>query len=80
MNSQLKRPIERIAYRRPEAAAALGISETKFRDLEARGLMPQPYKLDDMTLFDAGEVLDAWNAIKSGSPKRGHREQNPYDT
>jgi len=79
MSSALKRPIDRIAYRRPEAAAALGISETKFREWEARGLMPVPFKIDGVTLYDAAEVIAAWDAMRTSTPRRGHKESNPYD-
>lgn len=45
MGIELKRPIERLAYRRPEAAAVLGVSESKFLDWERRGLMPAAVKI-----------------------------------
>lgn len=58
----------------------LGVSETKFRDWEARGLMPKPVKVDGLVLYDAGELQLAWDSLRSGSPRRGHKEANPYDT
>jgi DNA-binding transcriptional MerR regulator len=77
---ELRRSINRIAYRRPEAAEALGVSETKFREWEARGLLPSPVKIDGVTLYDAQELLLAWDTLKSGTGRRGFREPNPYDT
>lgn len=79
MSGALKRPIDRIAYRSPEAAAALGVSERTFREWVTRGLMPAPFTIDRITLYDAAEVIAAWDAMRSGAPRRGHKEQNPYD-
>jgi hypothetical protein len=62
----LKRPIERLAYRRDEAAAVLGVSLTKFEEWVARGLMPKPVKIDGCTLYDARQVDLAWQALRDG--------------
>lgn len=56
----LKRPITRLAYRRDEAAAVLGIGTTKFDDWVKRGLLPRPVKVDDVVLYDAKALDDAW--------------------
>jgi hypothetical protein len=78
MVSTLKRPIERLAYRRPEAAAALGVSETKFVDWERRGLMPQAIMVDGCRLYDAEQIRVAWQAMKEGRDP-AFDSGNPYD-
>ena len=76
--STLKRPIERLAYRRPEAAAAVGVSETKFADWEQRGLMPPAIFVDGCRLYDAEQLRQAWQALKDGIPAE-FDSANPYD-
>lgn len=73
-----KRPIERLAYRRDEAAAALGVSPTKFSDWERRGLMPKAVKIDGVTLYDAQELAIAWAALRDGH-QPDFDSDNPYD-
>lgn len=78
MGIELKRPIERLAYRRPEAAAVLGVSESKFLDWERRGLMPAAVIVDGCRLYDAEQIRVAWLALKEGrAPVLA--ESNPYD-
>lgn len=60
---RLKRPITRLAYRRDEAAAVLGIGTTKFDAWVKRGLLPRPVKVDDVVLYDARALAEAWAAI-----------------
>lgn len=74
----LNRPIERLAYRRAEAAATLGVSETKFVDWEQRGLMPKPVKIDGVTLYDAQQLALAWAAMREGL-EPAFDTGNPYD-
>lgn len=62
----LKRPIVRLAYRRDEAAAVLGVSVTKFEEWVRLGRMPKPVKVDGCTLFDAGQIEVAWQAMMAG--------------
>ena len=76
--SELKRPIERLAYRRPEAAAALGVSETKFLEWEKRGMMPRPVRIDGCTLYDAEQIRYAWQMLREGSQPT-FDSANPYD-
>lgn len=47
----------------PDAAAAIGISATKFRELVADGRMPRPRRLDGRLLWDAEELRDAFKAL-----------------
>jgi hypothetical protein len=79
MGIELKRPIERLAYRRPEAAAALGVSESKFLDWERRGIMPRPIHVDGCRLYDAEQIRIAWEALKDGSEPPAFDNSNPYD-
>lgn len=74
----MKRPIERLAYRRPEAAAALGVSETKFSDWERRGIMPSAVMVDGCRLYDAEQIRVAWQALKEGR-EASFDSDNPYD-
>ncbi len=63
MSGAFKRPIKRIAYRRDEAAAVLGIGTTKFDNWVKRGLLPRPIKIDDVVLYDAQALSEAWARI-----------------
>lgn len=74
-----KRPIERLAYRRDEAAAALGVSTTKFSDWERRGLVPRALKIDGVTLYDAQQLAVAWAALRDGHQPE-FDNGNPYDS
>lgn len=47
----------------PEAAAAIGISATKFRQLVADDRMPRPRRLDGKLLWDVDELRDAFKAL-----------------
>lgn len=58
-------PALTLALRRPQAAGALGVSETAFDDLVSRGLMPKPYRVGRMSLWDADELRTAWEEMKS---------------
>lgn len=78
MGVTLKRPIERIAYRRPEAAAALGVSESKFADWERRKMMPPAIHVDGVRLYDVEQVRAAWLTLKEGREPELDSD-NPYD-
>lgn len=73
-----RRPIERLAYRRDEAAAVLGVSVTKFTEWEQRGVVPKGIKIDGVTLFDAGQLYLAWIAMRDGTQIE-FDTRNPYD-
>lgn len=59
----LKRPIERLAYRRDEAAAALGVSVSTFDDWVVDGLVPKPLKIGGVRLWDKKALETAWDKI-----------------
>lgn len=46
-----------------DAAAAIGISATKFRALVDDGRMPKPRRIDSRLLWDADELRDAFKAL-----------------
>jgi hypothetical protein len=58
----------------PEAAAAVGVSQTKFRDLVDDKLMPQPRVLGGKLVYDIDELRAAFKAM----PHRG--EDTEADT
>lgn len=78
MGGGLKRPIERIAYRRDEAAAVFGLGLSKFEDLVRRGIFPKPVKIDGCTLYDARQLELAWAAIMERETAAVD-SSNPYD-
>ena len=64
--------------RRDEAAAALGISPTKFDELVADGRMPKPIKVDAMRLYDTEQVREAWLRIRDAEADNDNGK-NPFD-
>lgn len=59
-----------------DAAAAIGISATKFRELVDAGRMPKPRRLDSRLLWDADELRDAFKALPHDGDKPA---VNPWD-
>lgn len=47
----------------PEAAAAIGISASKFRALVQAGRMPTPRRLDGRRLYDVDELRTHFKAL-----------------
>ncbi len=72
------RPVPRFALRRDEAAAAVGVSLSKFEEWVRRGMMPNPVKVDGCTLYDARQVELAWVALRDGTAAE-FGSSNPYD-
>jgi hypothetical protein len=54
-----------------EAAAAIGVSASKFRSLVKDGRMPSPRRLDGRTIWDVDELRAAFKAL----PHDGEREE-----
>jgi hypothetical protein len=46
-----------------EAAAAIGISPTKFRQLVGQGRMPSPRRIDGRLIYDVDELRAAFKAM-----------------
>ena len=59
---------------RVQAAAYIGVSPTKWDELVAQGLMPQPKEIGARRVWDREEVDDAFTAL----PHRG-AGANPFD-
>jgi hypothetical protein len=57
-----------------EAAAALGISASKFRAMVAEKRMPSPRRLDNRRIWDIDELRDAFKAL----PHEGDCEKNTW--
>ena len=47
----------------PEAAASVGISLSKFRELVRDGRMPKPRRIDGRIVFDVDELREAFKSI-----------------
>src|SRR5262249_58081235 len=47
----------------PEAAASIGISVSKFRELVADGRMPKPRQIDGRFVFDVDELRSAFKDL-----------------
>ena len=59
--------------RRSSAAAYVGVSATKFDDWVARGLMPQPKRVDGIVVWDRLEIDAAFDDLP------GSDSVNPID-
>jgi predicted DNA-binding transcriptional regulator AlpA len=51
--------------RSPEAAAYLGMGETKFRALVEAGRLPRPATVDGMVIWDRFDLDGAFDELKS---------------
>jgi predicted DNA-binding transcriptional regulator AlpA len=61
------RPIGRIAYRRTEAAAALGVSTNTFDTWVKDGIMPRPIRVGGCVLWDATQLQVCWQMLAEGA-------------
>ncbi len=52
-----------FGYAEEEAAAAIGISASKFRELVKAMRMPRPRRIDGRLVFDVDELRDAFKAM-----------------
>ena len=59
-----------------EAAAAIGVSTTKFREMVEKKLMPQPRTADGKLVYDIDELRAAFKAL----PHRGENAEREVDT
>jgi hypothetical protein len=66
--------LPRFAVRRDEAAASVGVSETKFADWVAAGKMPKGHKIDGVVLWDVQELRESWLRLRDGLD-----QNNPFD-
>lgn len=66
-----------IGLPEPEAAAAIGISPNKFRELVEGGRLPRPRALDGRFVWDVEELWEAFKAFphdREPSPQAGGSE------
>jgi hypothetical protein len=54
-----------------EAAAAIGISATKFRELRKTKRMPDPRKIDGRLVYDVDELRAAFKAMPHDADEAG---------
>jgi hypothetical protein len=54
-----------------EAAAAVGVSQTKFREMVASGTMPQPRLVGGKLVYDVDELRAAFKAMPHRGDDRG---------
>ena len=66
--------LPRLAMRRDEAAASLGISETTFVKWIELKRMPPGHKIDGVVLWDTQEIREYWHRLKDGDTAN-----NPFD-
>ncbi len=58
-----------------QAAAHLGISQTKFNELVKDGRMPQPHRIDGRRLWDRREAEECFDML----PRTPGSEIEPWD-
>jgi predicted DNA-binding transcriptional regulator AlpA len=60
-----KRLTPRRGLRLPEAAAYVGVSETKFKAMVKAKTMPEPFKIGGVTLWDLWKIDQAFDALSN---------------
>jgi hypothetical protein len=55
--------------RRPDAAAYVGVSPTKFDEWVSRGVMPSPKRLDGVVIWDLRTLDAAFDALPDSNMK-----------
>lgn len=56
----------RRGLRRPDAAAYIGVSLTKFDELVRDRRMPPPLRIDKCVLWDVRDLDEAFDALRDG--------------
>ena len=62
-----------------EAAAAIGVSQTKFREMVAAKLMPEPRLVSGKLVYDVDELRAAFKALPHRGEETGAREDTWAD-
>ena len=58
-----------FGIREPEAAAAIGVSPSKFRELVSAGRMPRPRVIDNCRVWDVDDLREAFKDLRyDGGP------------
>jgi len=63
-----------FGFAEPEAAASIGVSVSKFRELVADGRMPKPRQIDGRLVFDVDELRSAFKDL----PRAGQAEGDTW--
>ena len=53
-----------FGLREPEAAAAVGVSPSKFRELVSAGRMPRPRVIDGCRIWDVDDLREAFKDLR----------------
>jgi len=69
--------VQPLAVRAPQAAAMLGISESKLRALVAEGRVRPPVELDRVRLFDVDQLRADWANLRDAA--MAENGPNPWD-
>jgi hypothetical protein len=69
--------IQPVAVRATQAAAMLGICESKLRAMVAEGRIRPPVRIDGMQLFDVETLRDDWQALRDAA--MAETGPNPWD-
>ena len=57
-----------FGIREPEAAAAIGVSPSKFRELVSAGRMPRPRLIDGCRIWDVDDLREAFKDLRYDAP------------
>jgi excisionase family DNA binding protein len=68
-NRTLLRNLMPRNLRAKEAAAYIGVSEAKFRQLVKDGRLPQPFSIDGCVLWDRFDLDQAIDNLKAGGQR-----------
>jgi predicted DNA-binding transcriptional regulator AlpA len=79
MNAPVLLPITKLGYRRPEAAAFVGVSPTTFDRWVEAGDMPAPRKIGGITIWRADELINAFNKLTGAETGRLEVKPNAWD-
>jgi len=69
--------VQPLAVRAPQAAAMLGISESKLRALVAEGRVRPPIEIDRVRLFDVDQLRADWASLRDAALTE--TGPNPWD-
>jgi hypothetical protein len=69
--------VEPVAVRAPQAAAMLGVSESKLRALVAEGRIRPPIEIDRVRLFDVEQLRADWASLRDAA--LADDGPNPWD-
>ena len=69
-------PSAPLGVRSPHAAAYIGVSESKFREMVEDGRMPKPRSIDKIVVWDFDEVKEHFRNLPH---KGGENENNIWD-